>query len=128
MIESFLQNQRTTVPGQKLAELFTLQTSYRREVDRAEEQAAVRAASGERIEELDGVLGLVRDFARKYEPANWQQFVERCRVITGEIARLYELVGIGEDYECLDQTRAELAKPVIWNWIEDREATGQAKA
>ena len=88
----------------------------------------VRATLGERIADLDGVLGLARDFARKYEPANWRQFVERCQVISGEIERLYALAGINEDDEAPDEPmRADLAKPVIWNWSEDREATSHAE-
>ncbi len=128
MVESFLQAQRTTAPAQKFAEHEEVRARYRQEIDPATEAAEIRDALGERIADLEGMLGLARDFARKYEPTNWQQIIERCHVITGEIARLYDLAGIGDDYECLEQTRADLAKPVIWNWAEDREGTGQAKA
>ena len=128
MVETFLQVQRTVAPAQKHAESEEVQARYRQELDPASEAAAVRAVLGERIADLDGVLGLARDFARKYELANWRQFVECCQGISGEIERLYTLAVINGDDEVPEQTRADLAKPVIWNWLEDREATSQAIA
>ena len=128
MVETFLQAPRTVAPAQKHAEREEVQARYRQELDPASKAAAVRAALGERIADLDGTLGLARDFARKHEPANWRQFVERCQVISGEIERLYALAGINEDDEALEPVRADLAKPVIWNWLEDREATNQAES
>ena len=128
MVETFLQAQRTVAPAQKHAESEEVQARYRQELDPASEVAAVRAALGERIADLDGVLGLARDFARKHELANWRQFIERCQAISGEIERLYALAGINADDEVPEQTRADLAKPVVWNWLADREATSQAIA
>ena len=127
MVETFLQAQRTVTPAHKYAESEKVQARHRQETDPASEAAAVRAALGERIADLEGVLGLARDFARKHELANWRQFVERCQVISGEIEQLYVLADINEDDEVPEQTRADLARPVIWNWIEDREATSQAE-
>ena len=128
MVESFLQAQRMVAPVHKQVESEEAQARYRQEVDRASEAAAVRAALGERLADLNGVLGLARDSARKHELANWRPFVERCRVISDEIKRLYTLAGINEDDETLEPVRVDLTRPVIWNWSEDREATSQANA
>ena len=130
MLASFIFNQRSTPVGaQKLAKRKQVQARYQQELDPAAGAAAIRNALGEWISELDAALGFARDFARKHEPANWRQMVERCHVISGEIERLYELAGISGDDEVPDQpARADLAKPVIWNWIKDREATNQPRA
>ena len=129
MLEGFLCNQRSTpVAAQKLTELATLQASYQREVDPKVEQAAVRAEFGAQIVVADGQLTLARNFVRKYEPARWPEIVERLNGVMTELESILELAGIGEDYEWPEPTRADLAKPVMWNWLEDREGTNQAKA
>ena len=128
MLESFLSNQRsTTVSAQKLTELSSLQTSYQREVDPQVEQEAVRAEFGAQIVAADGQLTLARNFVRKYEPAEWPRLVERLNGVMAELESILELAGIGEDYEWPEPTRADLAKPVMWNWLEDRDAMGRAK-
>ena len=125
MMAEFLPAQRTVGRETRYADPREITASYQRADDPSSEADAIRAELGEQLSEVDDRLMLARNFARKYQPENWEEIVEKINATMHTVNEVLTLAGIDDDYEWTELNRPDLAKPVIWNWTEDREATRQ---
>lgn len=127
MLETFLAGQRAVAGNQNFADLSEVQARYRGEQDPAAEREAIRAEQGWPLDQLHHQLLGTRNFAMQYNKLEKsEQIVAQLNAMLEGVDTLFDLAGIGENFQYPETRRADLAKPARTKWTpnEQQESSG----